>query len=139
MLWWAGCQLENFGSFRYWPKWAFFFEKKGTKNFTTPYSISFLSALHQNKTLHNFQKRGQDLSVVRIKGLGQDGAFNTVGSKDWSGSVHKRDWVYLAYFYGQAVQLADGDTIKAIKRIRGSLDAAFELTNVIKCSVFLKS
>ena len=120
-------------------KMGILFWKKGTKNFTTPYSISFLSALHQNKTLHNFQKRWQDLSVVRIKGLGQDGAFNTVGSKDWSGSVYKRDWVYLAYFYGQAVQLADGDTIKAIKRIRGSLDAAFELTNVIKCSVFLKS
>ena len=37
---------------------------------------------------------------------------------------------------GQALQLAEGDTIKAIKRIRGSLDAAFELTKVIKCSLF---
>ena len=37
------------------------------------------------------------------------------------------------------IQLADGDTIKAIKRIRGSLATAFELTKVIKCSMFLKS
>ena len=36
------------------------------------------------------------------------------------------------------IQLADGDTIKAIKRIRGSLDAVFEMTKVIKCSMFLK-
>ena len=40
--------------------------------------------------------------------------------------------------YSQALQLADGGTIKAIKIIRGSLDAAFELTKVIKCSMFLK-
>ena len=32
-----------------------------------------------------------------------------------------------------------GDTVKAIKIMRGSLDAAFELTKVIKCSMFLKS
>ena len=112
--------------------------KKRTKKFTIPYSISFLSALHQNKTLHNFHKRGQGLTVGCIKGLGQDGASNTVGSKDWSGSVYKRDWIHLGYCYGQALQLADGDTIKAIQRIRGSLDAAFELTKVIKCSMFLK-
>ena len=43
------------------------------------------------------------------------------------------------YCYGQALQLADGDTIKAMKIIRGSLNAAFELTKVIKCSFFLKS
>ena len=94
--------------------------------------------MHQNKTLHNFHKRGQGLTVGRIKGLGQDGASSTVGSKDWSGSVYKRNWIHLAYCYGQALQLADGDTIKAIKRIRGSLDAVFEMTKVIKCSMFLK-
>ena len=43
------------------------------------------------------------------------------------------------YCYGKALQLVDGDTIKAIKIIRGSLDAAFELTKVINCSMFLKS
>ena len=42
----------------------------------------------------------------------------------------------MTYCYGQALQLADGGTIKAIKIIRGSLDAAFELTKVIKYSVF---
>ena len=31
------------------------------------------------------------------------------------------------------------DTIKATEMIRGSLDAAFQLTKVIKCSMFLKS
>ena len=36
-----------------------FFEKKGTKNFPTPYSIPLLSILHQNKALHNFYKNGQ--------------------------------------------------------------------------------
>ena len=45
----------------------------------------------------------------------------------------------MTYCHGHARQLIDGDTIKAIKIIRGSLDAAFELTKVIKCSVFLKS
>ena len=52
--------------------------------------------------------------------------------------MHKRDWVHLTYCHGHALQLVDGDTIKAIKIIRGSLDAAFELTKVIKCSPFLK-
>ena len=36
----------------------FFLKKKGTKNLTTPYSVPFLSVLHQNKTLHSFHKRG---------------------------------------------------------------------------------
>ena len=49
-----------------------FFWKKCTKNFTSPYSIPFLSVLHQNKALHNFHKRGTHeksrvrLDVVRI-------------------------------------------------------------------------
>ena len=40
----------------------------------------------------------------------------------------------MTYCYSQALKLADGDTIKTIKTIRGSLYAAFELTKVIKCS-----
>ena len=40
--------------------------------------------------------------------------------------------------HGRAVQLVDGDTIKAIKIIRDSSDAAFELTKVIKCPMFSK-
>ena len=35
-----------------------FFRKKDPKNFTIPYSIPFLSVLHQNKVLHNFRMRG---------------------------------------------------------------------------------
>ena len=46
-----------------------FFQKKGTKNFTTPYSLLFLSVLHQNKTLHNFHKRWKRPIVGRKKGL----------------------------------------------------------------------
>ena len=53
--------------------------------------------------------------------------------------MHKRGWVHLTYCYGQALHLAGGDTIKAIKIIRGSLDTAFELTKVVKCCMFLKS
>ena len=33
-------------------------KKKGARNFTTTYSIPFVSALHQNKALHNFHKGG---------------------------------------------------------------------------------
>ena len=33
--------------------------ERGTKNFSTPYSISFPSVLHQNKAFHEFHKRGQ--------------------------------------------------------------------------------
>ena len=36
-----------------------FFKKKGTEAFTTPYSIPFLSVLHQNKGLHNFHKKSR--------------------------------------------------------------------------------
>ena len=43
--------------------------KKGTKNFTTPYSIPFLSVLHENKALHNFHEWGQRATSGRIEGL----------------------------------------------------------------------
>ena len=38
-----------------------FFEKRAPK--ISPYSISFLSFLHQSKALYNFRKKGQ-LSIV---------------------------------------------------------------------------
>ena len=41
--------------------------KKGTENFITTYSILFLSVLHQNKGLHDFQKLGQHPTVNRKK------------------------------------------------------------------------
>ena len=34
--------------------------KKGTKHFTNPYLIAFLSVLPQNKALHDFHKWQQD-------------------------------------------------------------------------------
>ena len=82
---------RTFGQLPILAKMGILFLKKGTNNLSTPYSISFLSVLNQNKTLHNFHKRRQGLTIVRIKRLGQDGPSNTVGSKDWSGSVYKRD------------------------------------------------
>ena len=48
---WAASNIDQNGHF--------FFIKKQTKNLTTPYSIPFLSVLHQNKALHNFHKTGQ--------------------------------------------------------------------------------
>ena len=53
--------------------------------------------------------------------------------------MHKRDWVHLANCHGHGLQLVVSDIIKTIKIMRGSLDAAFELTKVIKCSTFLRS
>ena len=41
--------------------------------------------------------------------------------------------------HGHGLQLVVSDIIKTIKIMRGSLDAAFELTKVIKCSTFLRS
>ena len=49
-----------------------------------------------------------------------------VGAKTGVSACIKRDCVHLTYCYGQALQLAEGDTIKAIKIIRGFLDAAFD-------------
>ena len=46
-----------------------FINKEGTKNFTSPFSISFLSVLHQNKALQNFYERGEHLITWCIKGL----------------------------------------------------------------------
>ena len=52
--------------------------------------------------------------------------------------MHKQDWVRLSYCHGHALQLVDSDTIKAIKIIRGSLDAGFELIKV-NYFMFLKT
>ena len=47
--------------------------RKGTKNFTPfPYSVPFLSVLHQNKALYNFCKRGQCSIVEYNIGLCPD-------------------------------------------------------------------
>ena len=38
----------------------FFFEKRGTKNFATPYlmSVPYLGVLPKNKSLYNFSQKG---------------------------------------------------------------------------------
>ena len=43
--------------------------------------------------------------------------------------------VLLTYCHGHALQLAVGETIKAIKIMRGALEAAFQLTKLIKYSM----
>ena len=42
---------------------------------------------------------------------------------------------YLTHCYGHALQLAVGDTIRAIKIMRGIRDAAVELNKLIKYSM----
>ena len=42
---------------------------------------------------------------------------------------------HLTHCHGHAPQLADGETIKAIKIMRGTLDATFELNKLIKYSM----
>ena len=42
---------------------------------------------------------------------------------------------HLTHCHGHALQLAIGETIKAIKIMRGTLDEAFELNKLIKYSV----
>ena len=37
---------------------------------------------------------------------------------------------HLTHYHGHAIQLVVGETIKAIKIIRGTLDAAFELNKL---------
>ena len=42
---------------------------------------------------------------------------------------------HVTHCHGHALQLVVGDTIKAIKILRGTLDAAFELNKLIEYSV----
>ena len=46
---------------------------------------------------------------------------------------------HLLHCHGYALQLAVGETIKAIKIMRDTLDAAFELNKLIKYSMVKKS
>ena len=135
-MWWVGYNLENLSNFQYWLIWAFFVRKREPKIFPTLYSIPFLSVLPQTETLHNFHKREQRPTIRRIKVLywGLIGRPTSLVLR-LSNSLHKRDWVRLTYCHGRALQLGEGDTIKEIKIIRCS----FELTKVIKCSMFWKS
>ena len=69
---WSKSAKRDQGNVHYWPKRACsFFKKKGTKSFTTPYSmlIRFLHVLPKNKGLHNFHNRGQHRTAGHIKGL----------------------------------------------------------------------
>ena len=42
---------------------------------------------------------------------------------------------HVTHCHGHALQLVVGDTIKAIKILRGTLDAAFEVNKLFKYSV----
>ena len=72
---------------------SIFFQKKGIKNFTTLYSISFLGDL-DNEALHNFHKRGSR--------LGSDGVSNTTGAK--TGIAVCINEGHLTYCNGHALQ-----------------------------------
>ena len=69
MLCQAGSNLENLAASNIGQMGFFFLKKKkvGAKNLTAPYSVPFLSVLHQNKALYNFHKRGQSPTVGHIK------------------------------------------------------------------------
>ena len=45
-------------------------------------------------------------------------------------------YAHLTHCHGHVLQLAVGDIIKAIKTLRGTLDVAFELNELIKYSIF---
>ena len=61
----------NLGQHSILPERAHFYEKRHffEKSPPPPYSIPFKEVLYQNKTLHNFPKRGQHLIVKRNIGL----------------------------------------------------------------------
>ena len=59
-----------------------------------------------------------------------------VGSKSRVATHIKRDWVTCPFdTLGHALPLTVGETIKTIKIMRGTLDAAFELNKLIKYSM----
>ena len=66
--------------------------------------------------------------VIINKGQCCDGASNMVGTKTRKAtSKHKVDsHAFFTHYHGHSLQLADGDTIKASKPMRGTLDIALE-------------
>ena len=77
-----------------------------------------------------------DIPLTDCRGQCYDGVPNMVGAKT-SVATHIREIeprALLTHCYGHPLQLAVGDTIKAIKLMRDTLDAAFELNKLIKYS-----
>ena len=82
-----------------------------------------------------------ELAINGLYGLMSYGTSNMVGAKTGV-ATHINEielHAHLTHCHSHALQLAVGETIKAIKIIRGTLDAAFELNKLIKYSVAYKS
>ena len=60
-----------------------------------------------------------------------------IGAKTHINKIESQ--AHLTHCHGHALQLAVGETIKAIKIMRSTLDAAFELNKLIKCCIVQKS
>ena len=82
-----------------------------------------------------------DIPLTDCKVQGYDGASNMVGTKAVEATRLKEieSHAHLTHCHGHALQLAVVDTIKAMKRMKDTLDAAFELNKLIKYSMILKS
>ena len=52
--------------------------------------------------------------------------------------IKETEFIGHIAIHGHALKLFDNDTLKVIKIIREHLGAGYELTKVIKCSMFLK-
>ena len=93
----------------------------------------------KSKTLFNSIKdvlNRMNIPLMDCRGHCYDGASNMVGAKTGV-AMHIQEIeprALLTYCYGHALQLAVGDTIKAIKLMRDTLDTALELNKVIKYS-----
>ena len=77
-----------------------------------------------------------DIPLTDCRGQCYDGASNMVGAKTGVATRIKEiePGALLTHCYGHTLQLAVGDTIKSIKLMRDTLDAAFELNKLIKYS-----
>ena len=97
--------------------------------------------IEDNKTETSFKSikdvlNRMDIPLTDCRGQCYDGASNMVGAKTGVATRIKQiePRALLTHCYGCALQLAVCDTIKAIKLMRDTLDAAFEVNKLIKYS-----
>ena len=97
--------------------------------------------IEDNKTETSFKSikdvlNRMDIPLTDCSGQCYDGASNMVGAKTGVATRIKEiePRALLTHCYGCALQLAVCDTIKAIKLMRDTLDAAFEVNKLIKYS-----
>ena len=99
------------------------------------FEIRKLYILQLSKTrIPSQHKRSWEIAISKPGPPEQGGARGVVSSP--------RVFCQCALFFWRVLEVTPlwhSDTIKATKIIRGSFDTAFELTKVIKCSLFLKT